>query len=169
MSKTRDPKDARPLTAEQLADARRLHEAFVAAKARDPSITQEWLAERMDDLTQAGISHFMTGRRALPLARLLQFSALLGVPPSAISPSMCAPYVSTLLQPTAAEPVASYDALTEAERTLIEYIRQRGETLEHRDRIARTAFWLLRAMVENAVPDDAPYPDDRTAPLPSHA
>lgn len=139
---------------EQIADARRLKQAWERRQSEDATITQDFLAEKLE-VTQGAISHFMNGRRALSMPRLMQFCALLRARPGDISPRLAAQVEAGLsAQPHAAENEPEYVANSAAERDLLRYIREHARDSAHRDRIARTALILLRTFVENAVPDE---------------
>ena len=79
---------AKPLTEEQLQDARRLSEAFDRAKDRDPSLTQESLAHSCGWKTQGTVSQYMRGKIPLNMAALLKFCEALQSMPEEISPQI---------------------------------------------------------------------------------
>lgn len=79
---------AKPLNEEQLEDARRLREAFAAAKLRDPSLTQEKVAFICGWKTQGTVHQYLKGKIPLNLSALMKFSKVLNIDPDEISPSL---------------------------------------------------------------------------------
>lgn len=79
---------AKPLTPEQLEDAARLLDAWVAYKRSNAGATQEWLAHQCGWRTQGAVSQYMLGKIPLNLPALLKFAGAMGIAPSAISPTL---------------------------------------------------------------------------------
>ncbi len=86
-----------PLSAEQLADAKRLHEIYkqrVKESRADPSkqvLTQTEVGERCEWRSpQSTVSQYMTGKVALNLEALVKLSQALDFEPSQVSPTLAA-------------------------------------------------------------------------------
>lgn len=84
---------AKPLTPEQMADAKRLQAAFKAFQVRRRSdgekSTQEELAE-LFGFGQSALSQYLTGKIPLNAEALLAFCGVMGLKPADISPSITA-------------------------------------------------------------------------------
>lgn len=78
----------KPLTPEQLEDQARLKDAWIRAKDKDSSLTQARVAELVELGSQSNVSHYFNGTNALNVKALAQFSALFGVSPYEISPTL---------------------------------------------------------------------------------
>ncbi|UMY59832.1 XRE family transcriptional regulator [Pseudomonas sp. LS.1a] len=86
-----------PLSAEQLADAKRLHEIYkqrVKESREDPSkpaLTQTEVGERCEwKSPQSTVSQYMTGKVALNLEALVKLSEALDFEPAQVSPTLAA-------------------------------------------------------------------------------
>lgn len=86
-----------PLSAEQLADAKRLHEIYkqrVKESRDDPSkpvLTQTEVGERCEwKSPQSTVSQYMTGKVALNLEALVKLSEALDFEPAQVSPTLAA-------------------------------------------------------------------------------
>lgn len=86
-----------PLSAEQLADAKRLHEIYkqrVKDSREDPSkpaLTQTEVGERCEwKSPQSTVSQYMTGKVALNLEALVKLSEALDFEPAQVSPTLAA-------------------------------------------------------------------------------
>lgn len=87
-------RDRRPLTAEQLEDAKRLREIWLrkkaeAAQASPPvKLTQLRVSQDMGWSNQSAFNQYIVGKIALNLPNLLRFATYFGVDPADISPSL---------------------------------------------------------------------------------
>jgi SOS-response transcriptional repressor LexA len=79
---------AKPLSEEQLDDAKRLSAIFVRKKKKDSDLTQESLAHACGWKTQGTVNQYLNGKIPLNLPALLKFSQALKVAPSEISPTL---------------------------------------------------------------------------------
>lgn len=86
-----------PLSAEQLADAKRLHDIYKkrAKESREdptkPALTQTEVGERCDwKSPQSTVSQYMTGKVALNLDALVKLSEALDFEPAEVSPTLAA-------------------------------------------------------------------------------
>lgn len=79
---------AKPLSKEQLEDAKRLRDAFDLARALDYKLTQEQLAHNCGWKTQGTVFQYLSGKIPLNPRALAKFSKALQVPPEAISPTL---------------------------------------------------------------------------------
>lgn len=86
-----------PLSAEQLADAKRLHDIYKkrAKESRGdptkPALTQAEVGERCDwKSPQSTVSQYMTGKVALNLEALVKLSEALDFEPAEVSPTLAA-------------------------------------------------------------------------------
>ncbi|MNM69030.1 putative HTH-type transcriptional regulator [compost metagenome] len=86
-----------PLSAEQLADAKRLHDIYKkrAKESREdpskPAITQTEVGERCEwKSPQSTVSQYMTGKVALNLEALVKLSEALDFEPAEVSPTLAA-------------------------------------------------------------------------------
>ncbi|WJD60615.1 LexA family transcriptional regulator [Pseudomonas kurunegalensis] len=86
-----------PLSAEQLADAKRLHEIYKqrVKESRDdpskPALTQTEVGERCEwKSPQSTVSQYMTGKVALNLEALVKLSEALDFEPAKVSPTLAA-------------------------------------------------------------------------------
>lgn len=86
-----------PLSAEQLADAKRLHDIYKkrAKESREdpskPALTQTEVGERCEwKSPQSTVSQYMTGKVALNLEALVKLSEALDFEPSEVSPTLAA-------------------------------------------------------------------------------
>lgn len=86
-----------PLSAEQLADAKRLHEIYKqrVKESRDdpskPALTQTEVGERCEwKSPQSTVSQYMTGKVALNLEALVKLSEALDFEPAQVSPTLAA-------------------------------------------------------------------------------
>jgi phage repressor protein C with HTH and peptisase S24 domain len=86
-----------PLSAEQLADAKRLHDIYKkrAKESREdpskPALTQTEVGERCEwKSPQSTVSQYMTGKVALNLEALVKLSEALDFEPAEVSPTLAA-------------------------------------------------------------------------------
>lgn len=79
---------AKPLSNEQLEDAKRLKEAFDLARVLDHRLTQEQLAHNCGWKTQGTVFQYLSGKIPLNPRALAKFSKALQVSPEAISPTL---------------------------------------------------------------------------------
>ncbi len=78
----------RPLTAEEIADARRLMVAWKDYQEDNPGATQEWLAGITGLGNQTLISQYMTGKIQLNHKALLAICSAIKAKPEKISPTL---------------------------------------------------------------------------------
>lgn len=94
MNRTTTPAQKKPLTQDQLEDARRLKAAYLARKKKlaeqGVKLTQDELAARCGWSGQSAVSQFMTGKTALSLEALISLSRELNAAPEEISPTLSA-------------------------------------------------------------------------------
>lgn len=69
---------ARELTEQETKAAKILKQAWLQKKSQHKDLSQEKLAEKLG-LTQAGVSHYLNGRRAIGLELLMKFCSELDV------------------------------------------------------------------------------------------
>lgn len=77
----------KPLSDWQKEDAIRLKLFYTRAKATNPRLTQERIAEELG-ITQGAVGHYLNGRSALNLSILLKFCRVLDARPVEISPAL---------------------------------------------------------------------------------
>lgn len=77
-----------PLNQEQLEDAARLKQAWLAYKANNKGVSQVWLGQVTKIGSQSSVSQYLNGEIPLNLPALLSFAKALGVAPEVISPRM---------------------------------------------------------------------------------
>ena len=80
--------EKRPLTEDELADAKRLKEAWIAFKAERDYATQDWLGKATKLGNQSLMGQYLNGSIQLNAKAVLAFANILGVHPSQISPRM---------------------------------------------------------------------------------
>ena len=79
---------AKPLSHEQLEDARRLERIFLSRQQLDSNLTQEGLAHACGWKTQGSVNQYLKGKIPLNLPALLKFAHALEVQPHDISPTL---------------------------------------------------------------------------------
>jgi hypothetical protein len=82
-----------PLTADQQADAARLHAIWTKwrgeRRAQKEDASQEWIgAQFVDPITQGAVTQYINGSIGLNTTTVAEFARLFGVSPSDISPSL---------------------------------------------------------------------------------
>lgn len=87
----------RELTAAEIAAAKRLKKAWLAAKAEDKSLTQDEVASRMNWSGQSAFSQYVNCAIPLNWAVLVKLCAIFGVNPGDIFPEMAAEYDNVLM------------------------------------------------------------------------
>ncbi|WP_334469927.1 helix-turn-helix domain-containing protein [Arsenophonus sp. PmNCSU2021_1] len=113
----------KPLTKEQLDDAKRLKSIYMLKK-NELCITQEDIADQLG-IGQAAVSHYLNGVNPLNAKTVALFAKLLKVKPSDISPSIALELeeIAKLMLPTDYSymiPDNSYIKLTKTEENLLE-------------------------------------------------
>lgn len=105
----------RPLTPEELADARRLNSVYERRKAelakspKNQRLTQQRVAEDLGWSNQSAFNQYTTGRIPLNMKAVLSFAKYFGVEPAEISPTIAA-QLGSVDRHAVNEPVAEYAA-----------------------------------------------------------
>ncbi|MDR5611283.1 MULTISPECIES: helix-turn-helix domain-containing protein [unclassified Arsenophonus] len=140
----------KPLTKEQLDDAKRLKSIYMLKK-NELCITQEDIADQLG-IGQAAVSHYLNGVNPLNAKTVALFAKLLKVKPSDISPSIALELeeIAKLMLPTDYSymiPDNSYTKLTKIEENLLDmfnaltqeeqknYLKEIAETRANLERI----------------------------------
>lgn len=111
---------ASPLSQEQLADAARLKNVWLAYKKSHPGASQEKLAFECGWKTQGAVTQYMNGKIPLNISALLKFSAALHASPDSISPSLAKQLQQAQLAQPMPELAARLASADEATRKLVE-------------------------------------------------
>ncbi|AYH09393.1 peptidase S24 [Pectobacterium parmentieri] len=160
----------KPLTTEQLEDAKRL-KALYESKKKSLGVTQQQIADELD-ITQGAVGHYLNGRNALNVAVASVFAKILQVPMSDFSPTLASDassYASTadtnVTYAGPYEPGKSYPVISlvkagvwdDADELLT--LDQIDEWYESDVKIMGQAFWLRVEGTSMTAPTGISVPD----------